>query len=146
MTFCLIYFESQLSKMGFRNGDRLGKDGKGRAEPIAIGTKNGRMGVGLKQKGRVNGLDSFDTSNQNSENFLDVKKKAFEFSKMQRELDAARRLCREMDSECGIKQSHPWLADDEPRQNLEDAAASQESRSQLDSLIKFAQSLRWHCT
>ena len=113
--------------MGFRNGDRLGKDGSGRTEPIAIGINNGRKGIGLKDKRDENSLEISNTSTRSPRSFLDAKKQAYEFSTVQRELDAVRRTCRLLDAESGVKHSDLWKIQDEPREKAEDVAVMQES-------------------
>ncbi len=116
--------------MGFRKGNCLGKEGTGRAEPVPIGIHVGRKGLGLTGKrGGLQSLQCLDDEHTKqsaplrAENFLDSKKNAFEVSRMQRELDTARRACKSLDLECGIRQADAWMSQDDLQQNTEDTAA-----------------------
>ena len=121
---------SQLSKMGFRQGSCLGKDGTGRAEPVPIEMNAGRKGLGTGKRAGLQSL-SDDQSKQSAPvraaDFLDSKKHAFEASRMQRELDTARRVCKSLDQECGIRQADAWMTPDELEQSTDDAAALEAS-------------------
>jgi hypothetical protein len=117
--------------MGFRKGDCLGKDGTGRTEPIPIGIHTGRKGLGGTGKRESMHFLHGDHVKQGdpirADVFLDSKKNAFEASQMQRELDAARRICKSLDLECGIRQPDAWITPDELQQSTEDAAAFEAS-------------------
>ena len=109
--------------MGFQHGDRLGQNGRGQAEPIAIDVRHRRTGVGSTKRSETCALQPCLITESNG--FLDLRKRLFELKTLQRELDAVRTVCRELDAESGMKHSDSWMADDEPRQNSEDSAALQ---------------------
>ncbi len=98
--------------MGFREGSGLGKDGSGRAEPIAIGIGNGRLGLGVMEEKRRELEEAFQNQKRTEtslrESFLDSKKRTFETSKVLRDLEKAQKACEELDVASGILQSDLW--------------------------------------
>ncbi len=119
--------------MGFRKGDCLGKEGTGLIEPIRIGGHIGRKGLGgMGKRGLPLQADRTQHSTlERVDAFLDSKKNAFEASRMQRELDAARRVCKSLDLECGIRQTDAWMSQVELQQTTEEAAALEASSPAL---------------
>jgi hypothetical protein len=119
--------------MGFRNGDRLGKDGNGLSEPLGVGINRGRKGVGSH-------VGNSMPLNEEPTDFLDSRKRLYEIKSVQRELDAVRSVCRSLDAECGIRDSNQWIFDEEPHQSSEDAA-----NLQVHNLICCTHLKNAHC-
>jgi hypothetical protein len=114
--------------MGFREGSGLGKDGSGRAEPIAIGIGNGRLGLGVMEEKRRELEEAFQNQKRTEtslrESFLDSKKRTFETSKVLRDLEKAQKACEELDVANGILQSDLWTergTQEGPAQDLAEA-------------------------
>jgi hypothetical protein len=103
---------NQMSKMGFR-GAGLGKDGTGRTEPLPIAIAKGRAGLGVQERKRREAQVALSAQQGRESSFLDAQRRAFEVSRLQRELAQALSACRELDAASGAPRSAWWAGGEE---------------------------------
>ena len=94
--------------MGFQSGNGLGKNRMGRSEPIPLGIKHGRLGLGLMEETQRALLEAQVQNSGLKASFLNAKKRAFEVSKITQDMERAQKVCKELDIASGVKKSDSW--------------------------------------
>ena len=153
-----------LEKMGFRKGQRLGKDGDGLAEPIAINVKQDKGGVGKKknhafesQKEKSERQNKFESGKSE---FLMSSKSKLEATRLEKDLAMARKTCMTLDGRDGKSRSAFWpiehslaslpsidgYSNSEPVQNIVDSDFESQSLSEkLDTLVFYLRNCYHYC-
>jgi len=103
-----------LKVMGYKEGQGLGKDASGSAEPLPLLVKRGRSGIGQEEKKRKQ-VEKASTKRVKLEanlltTFKDRMKDKFSSKKVENQLKSAIAVCRNMDEVKGVI-SNPLLAE-----------------------------------
>ncbi|VDP14215.1 unnamed protein product [Echinostoma caproni] len=93
---------NMLVKMGYAPGKGLGKNAEGRAEPVPIEVRSSRSGLGRdaaerERKEAIQRIRQHLVVTERNQ-FLDVMSTKFRLSRAKRQLEAARRICLQLDS------------------------------------------------
>lgn len=93
---------SLLTKMGYKPGQGLGVDAKGRADPVPVEILSGREGLGFASKKReqieLKRRAQLVRQLEVQSEFRDIMAARFRHSRIQRQLEAARRVCFRLDT------------------------------------------------
>ncbi|CAD5116621.1 DgyrCDS5494 [Dimorphilus gyrociliatus] len=133
---------SLLSKMGYKPGMSIGKDGKGRLEPVPISLKSNRTGLGhdteIKRKtDKTNQLRSIidekriKLEERSRENFRSHQSKLLRDKKTMGYVRKSQKVCEQLDSNMQITQPHksffwPKLSEDQGNEAEDNDEAEEE--------------------
>ncbi|KAK4472540.1 hypothetical protein MN116_003783 [Schistosoma mekongi] len=135
---------SLLSKMGYIPGKGLGKNATGIADPVAIEIPQGREGLGFasEKNERITFQENIGQQIQIAykEEFRSTMAMRFQQNRLNRQLDTARRTCRDLDMKESIKtpvhESFWPPVDPVPTEDIDNAKYGSGSRSSNFKLVK----------
>ncbi|CAK0782678.1 hypothetical protein CVIRNUC_005873 [Coccomyxa viridis] len=130
-----------LAKMGYKAGEGIGKEGKGRAAPITVDLKASRTGLGVdedrkRKQESYKQLQELKNSKRQKgqeilkDSYLTHQAASFADRQAEQHLKEAQKVCETLDRRRGMTENHMWLVepplveggdDEEPD---EDAAAA----------------------
>ncbi|KAK8789948.1 hypothetical protein WA158_006728 [Blastocystis sp. Blastoise] len=138
-----------LQKMGFKEGEGLGKDGNGIVEPIKIQYKNDNLGIGLekpkvslvriKQK-EIEREKVFQKKRQTYQEYVHDK---YEMKSYMKDIRSARRVCQTLDEQHDKEQNKYWPI--ENKEEEESFECISDIKSYLVKILMYLRQTYHYC-
>ncbi|XP_026869895.2 G patch domain-containing protein 11 isoform X1 [Electrophorus electricus] len=157
-----------LSKMGYKLGQGLGKEGGGRVEPIPINIKTDRGGIGMMELKKRKAEEKLENYRKKEQTKQQIEKKSFEdFRERKRsekdkhqteqDLRKSQQACEQLDSQKGMivpKDSWYWpevIKDEDGDHSDESTIEGSKEKEELTPLVKlqfitsYLRSMHFYC-
>jgi len=158
---------AMLSKMGFKKGMGLGKEGQGRLEPIPLDLKVGKKGLGreeaekskkqkLENEMRMRAKHRQLNEKNLKQDFLDRQRQKGKDVQMKIDLKRCQKCCEQLDAAKSLEMPFPWawppvvVEKDEDEEEVEEEDDDEEYEeedtfSQLNTLLSYLRTTHIYC-
>lgn len=141
-----------LKKMGYSDGDGLGKDGSGIKEPIELTIRSHNSGVGIEIKSKSQIVEEHKKKSEermkqfdkNVKVYYDRVKEKGQMKLFLRDMHNAQRTCQHLDESKGIERNKFWLSEDGESDGFE-YECSEDVQRDLNVLLKYLRNTHNYC-